>query len=97
LSFGGGTPISDNFQKSKEKNWGKFDFFEAMQWATLKFMFKVHLWLSFGYLFELAVSDEKYPYAPLKFSSSSGGPISPHEKFHLDIVSKALPSVACKF
>jgi len=42
-----------------------------MQWATLKFMSEVHLWLSFGYLFELAVSDKNYTfYAPLKFSSS---------------------------
>jgi len=71
LSCGGGTPTSDNFQKSKEKNWENLDFFEAMQWATLKYMSEVHLWLSFGYLFELAVSDENYPfYAPLKFSSS---------------------------
>jgi len=71
LSFGGGTTTIDNFQKSKEKNWENFDYFEAMQWATLKFMTEVHLWLSFGYLFKLAVSDETYPfYAPLKFSSS---------------------------
>jgi len=71
LSCGGGTPTSDNFQKSKEKNWENLNFFEAMQWTTLKFMSEVHLWLSFGYQFELAVSDENYPfYAPLKFSSS---------------------------
>ena len=62
LSCGGGTPTSDNFQKSKEKNWENLHFFEgvAMQWANLKFMSEVHLWLSFGYLFELAVSDENY-------------------------------------
>jgi len=55
LSCGGGTPTSDNFQKSEEKNWENLDFFEAMQWATLKFLSEVHLWLSFGYLSELAV------------------------------------------
>jgi len=64
LSFVGETPTSYNFQKAKENNWENFDFFEAMQWqwATVKFMSEVHLWLLFGYLFELAISDENYPF-----------------------------------
>jgi len=29
MSFGGCTPTSDNFQKSKEKNWENLDFFQT--------------------------------------------------------------------
>jgi len=58
--------------KSQKKKTGKtLIFFKPMQWATVKFMSEVHLWLSFGYLFELAVPEKIHRfYAPLKFSSS---------------------------
>jgi len=99
IVFWGWHPDKWQFSKVERKNWEKLDFFEAMQWATLKFMSKVHLWLSFGYLFELAVSDENYPfYTPIKFSSSlRRANIATWKIPLIDIVSKALPSVACKF
>ena len=57
LSFWVGTPTSDNFQKSKEKP-AKISISSkrcsGQPWNSC------HLWLSFGYLFELAVSDENY-------------------------------------